>query len=86
MGSKKIAHLFSNILSLIWGKHKYLRPETNTEANNIVVTAHNQLPLALYWGNCDVASVTVASGNFSVVTWDEEIHEDQTKRTSSPQK
>lgn len=41
---------------LVWAKHNYLRPETIAEANNIVVTAHNQLPLTQYFGNGDVAS------------------------------
>ena len=41
---------------LVWAKHNYLRPETITEANNMIVEAHSQLNLSQYFGSGDVAS------------------------------
>ena len=41
---------------VVWAKHNYRRPETITEANNMIVEAHSQLNLSQYFGSGGVAS------------------------------
>lgn len=41
---------------LMWGKHNYLKSDSLSEANNIIVEAHSKLGLSRYFGNGDVAS------------------------------
>jgi TnpA family transposase len=41
---------------LVWVDQNYIRNETITDANSILVSAQNQIPLARKWGGGDVAS------------------------------
>jgi TnpA family transposase len=41
---------------LSWVKQNFMRAETLTTANALLVAAHNRIPLTRVWGGCEVAS------------------------------